>query len=232
MGVFVDNVLQGYSIDKATADEYDITNVEQLKDPEIAQLFDTDGNGKANLTGCNPGWLCELVIEHHLDEYGLRDTVEHDQGQYWTLMADTITRYEQGKPILYYTWTPMWVAGVLTPGEDVNWLEVPYTSFPEEQGDVAEKATTTTVNGKELNLGFAVDQIRILANQEFIDNNAAAAKLFEVVQVPTTDISAQNRKMRNGEDSPEDIVAHAEAWVEEHQDQFDQWVAEARNADD
>jgi ABC-type proline/glycine betaine transport system substrate-binding protein len=25
-------------------------------------------------------------------------------------------------------------------------------------------------------------------------------------------------------------MGHAEAWVEEHQDQFDQWVAEARQA--
>jgi len=92
IGVVVENVLQGYSIDQATAEEHNITNLQDLQDPEIAQLFDTDGNGKANLTGCNPGWGCELVIEHHLDEYGLRDTVEHDQGQYFALMADTITR--------------------------------------------------------------------------------------------------------------------------------------------
>ena len=72
-GVFIDNVLQGYKIDRATAEEYGITSLEQLQDPEIAALFDTDGDGRANLTGCNPGWGCELVIEHHLDEYGLRD---------------------------------------------------------------------------------------------------------------------------------------------------------------
>lgn len=230
MGVFVDNVLQGYSVDQATAEENNITNLEDLKDPEIAKLFDTDGNGKANLTGCNPGWGCELVIEHHLDEYGLRDTVEHDQGQYFALMADTITRYEQGEPILYYTWTPLWVGGVLQEGEDVSWLQVPYTSLPEAQGETSEGTTTANINGQDVNLGFAVDQMRILANQEFVDQHAAAAKLFEVVQVPRPDISVQNRKMRNGEDSPEDIMGHAEAWVEEHRDQFDQWVSTAREA--
>lgn len=230
MGVFVSNVLQGYSVDKATADEYGITSLADLKDPEIAKLFDTDGNGKANLTGCNPGWGCELVIEHHLDEYGLRDTVEHDQGQYFALMADTITRHEQGEPILYYTWTPLWVGGVLEAGKDVTWLEVPYTSLPEAQGEVSEKATTAKINDKEINLGFAVDQMHILAHQEFVDQNPAAAKLFEVIEVPRTDISAQNRKMRNGEDSPEDIEGHAEAWVEENREQFDEWVSTAREA--
>ncbi|WP_432288488.1 glycine betaine ABC transporter substrate-binding protein [Aminobacter sp. BA135] len=39
-----------------------------------------DGNGKADLYGCEPGWGCERVIEHQLDAYGLRDTVEEKQG--------------------------------------------------------------------------------------------------------------------------------------------------------
>ena len=222
-GTFIPNVLQGYKIDTATAEEYGITSLEQLQDPEIAALFDTDGNGRANLTGCNPGWGCELVIEHQLDEYGLRDTVEHDQGQYFALMADTITRYEQGEPILFYTWTPLWVSGVLQEGEDVTWLEVPYTSLPEEQGEVSE--ADTTVDGE--NLGFAVDQQVILTNQEFYDNNPAAARFFELAQIPISDVSAQNLLMREGEDSPEDIRRHAEEWVADNQATFDGWVEEA-----
>lgn len=222
-GTFIANVLQGYKIDQATADEYGITSLEQLQDPEIAALFDTDGDGKANLAGCNPGWGCELVIEHQLDEYGLRDTVQHDQGQYFALIADTITRYEQGEPILFYTWTPLWVSGVLVEGEDVTWLEVPYTSLPEAQGEVSE--ADTSAEGK--NLGFAVDQQVILANQAFIDNNPAAAKFFELLEVPIADVSAQNQLMQAGEDTPEDIRRHAEEWVAENQAQFDTWIEEA-----
>lgn len=226
MGVIVDNVVQGYSIDKATAQKYDITNLQDLKDPKIAKLFDTDGNGKANLTGCNPGWGCESVIEHHLVEYGLQETVEHDQGQYFALIANTITRYEQNQPILYYTWTPLWVTSLLKPGEDVTWLEVPYTSVPEQKGKVSQEITT--VNGQ--NLGFAVDQMRSLANQEFVDQNPGAAKFLELVQIPRDDISTQNRKMRNGEDSPRDIRDHASTWIEQHQEQYDQWLSQAREA--
>lgn len=225
-GVFIPNVLQGYKIDKATADEYGITSLDQLQDPEIAALFDTDGDGRANLTGCNPGWGCELVIEHHLDEYGLRDTVQHDQGQYFAIMADTITRYEQGEPIFFYTWTPLWVSGVLEEDEDVTWLEVPYTSLPEEQGEVSEE--DTTANG--VNLGFAVDQQEILANQTFYEDNPAAATFFGLVEIPIDDVSAQNQLMRDGEDSVADIRRHAEEWVAENQDQFNEWLEEAQAA--
>ena len=45
-GVYSDNAAQGYLIDKKTAERYQITNLAQLKDPQLAKLFDTDGNGK------------------------------------------------------------------------------------------------------------------------------------------------------------------------------------------
>jgi glycine betaine/proline transport system substrate-binding protein len=224
-GVIVADVLQGYAIDKATADEYGITTLDQLQDPELAALFDTDGDGRANLTGCNPGWGCELVIEHHLDAYGLRDTVQHDQGQYFAIIADTITRFNQGEPILYYTWTPLWVSGVLAPGEQVEWLAVPYTDLPAEQGEVSEAETTA----EGVNLGFAVDQIMILANQEFVDANPAADELFQLVAIPINDISAQNQLMQDGENTPEDIRRHAEEWIANNQELFDSWVEEARS---
>ena len=49
----------GYLIDKKTAEKYHITNIEQLKDPKIASLFDANGDGKADMTGCTPGWGCD-----------------------------------------------------------------------------------------------------------------------------------------------------------------------------
>lgn len=226
LGAIVDNAVQGYAVDKQTAEQYNITSLADLQDPEIARLFDTDGNGKANLTGCNPGWGCELTIEHHLEEYDLRETVEHDQGQYFALMADTLTRYRQGEPILYYTWTPLWVSSILTPNEDVRWLEVPYTSLPEQQGEVTK--ADTTVDGK--NLGFAVDRLRILANREFAEQNPTAERFFELVEIPIEDISAQNELMQEGEDSPEDIRRHAQEWVNDNQEEFNQWVEQARQA--
>ncbi|WP_318728583.1 glycine betaine/L-proline ABC transporter substrate-binding protein ProX [Roseofilum sp. Guam] len=226
VGVLTPAVLQGYQMDKKTADEHNITSLEQLKDPELAKLFDTDGNGKANLTGCDPGWGCELVIEHHLDTYGLRDTVEHNQGQYSALIADTMVRYKEGEPVLFYTWTPYWVGGVLKPGEETIWLEVPYTDLPEAQGEVSE--ADTTANGK--NLGFVVDRIRVVANKEFIDANPAAKKLFELVEIPIDAINTQNMLIQEGENTQQDIQRHADEWIADNQELFDSWVEQAMQA--
>jgi len=72
-GQYVTGAAQGYLIDKKTADQYHITNIEQLKDPKIAKLFDTNNDGKADLAGCTPGWGCEASINYQLKAYGLND---------------------------------------------------------------------------------------------------------------------------------------------------------------
>ena len=223
-GVYSDNAAQGYLMDKKTADQYKITNLGQLKDPKIAKLFDSDGDGKADLTGCTPGWGCEAVIEHHLTAYKLRDTVTHKQGTYSALIADTISRYKAGKPILYYTWTPYWVSNVLKPGKDVVWLEVPFSSLPGEQA----KLDTKLPNGK--NYGFVVNKQQIIANKAFTDKHPDAAKLFELMQVPVGDISAQNHMMSQGQSKPSDINRHVDGWIKAHQKTFDGWLEQARAA--
>jgi len=68
--------LQGYMIDKKTADEHGVDNLEDLKDPEIAKLFDGDGDGEADLFSCPPDWYCSQIIEHQLEAYDLERTVD------------------------------------------------------------------------------------------------------------------------------------------------------------
>ena len=220
-GTLVGGAAQGYLIDKKTADQYHITNIEQLKDPKIAKLFDTNGNGKADLTGCNPGWGCEAVINHQLDAYDLTKTVEHNQGNYAAMMADTITRFKEGKPIIYYTWTPYWVSDVLKPGKDVVWLQAPFSSLPGVQKNI----DTKLANGA--NYGFPVSTMHIVDNKAWAEKNPAAAKLFAIMKLPLSDINAQNAMMHDGKASEADVQGQVDGWIQAHQQVFDGWVKEA-----
>lgn len=223
-GIYSGNALQGYLIDKATADKHGISNIGQLSDPKVAKLFDADGDGKADLAGCTPGWGCEKVIEHQLDAFKLRDTITHKQGSYAAIMADTITRLKQGEPVLYYTWTPYWISGVLVPGRDVIWLQVPFSSLPGERANV----DTALPDGS--NYGFQANTQRIVANRSFVDANPAAAKLFSIMQLSNNDISTQNLRMRDGEKSAKDIARHTDAWIKANQATFDGWIEAALQA--
>jgi glycine betaine/proline transport system substrate-binding protein len=224
--------LQGYFIDKTTADRFDITNLEALEEPDVAAIFDRNGNGQADLIGCNEGWGCEEVINHHLDEYNLRDTVEHIQGEYSDLMRDTVAAYEAGEPILFYTWTPNWPLDKLIADEDVVWLEVPFSTLP---GDTFTSTDTTSVEDLEgcaanpCNIGYPPNDIRVVANTVFLHEHPQAEQLFKLVTIPLADINEQNRKWFEGENSLTDIREHAEDWIAENRDEVDSWLEEARN---
>jgi len=221
VGSLIEGALQGYLVDKASH-QSGVTNLGDLKDPAIAKRFDTNGDGKADLAGCVPGWGCERVIEHQLTEYGLRDTVTHNQGAYAAIIADTLARHQQGEPIVYYTWTPYWVSGVLVPGDNVEWLEVPYSSLPDNRTD------NTMFQGK--NLGFAVNSLQVVANANFLARNPSAKRLFELMKIDINDVSGQNNKIRDGEDSDRDINRHVSEWIDANRAQFDAWVEDARAA--
>lgn len=210
------NALQGYLIDKKTADQYHITNILQLKDPSIARLFDTDGDGKADLTGCTPGWACEKIIEDLLKTSGLRATVTQKTGAYSALMADVIARYKEGKPVLYYTWTPYYVSALLVPDKDVVWLEVP---LPAGEKQPAGKY-----------YGYAVNTQHVVANKVFVEANPAAGKFFELVTIDVNDINAQNNRLFSGEKTPADIERHVDLWIKAHQKTYNDWLAAARAA--
>ncbi|MBD3165200.1 glycine betaine/L-proline ABC transporter substrate-binding protein ProX, partial [bacterium] len=120
--------IQGYLVDKASAETYGITKLTDFQDPQVASHFDRDGDGRADLIGCNVGWGCERVVKHHLDVCNLTTSVEHVQGDYAPMMYETIERYRKGEPVFFYTWTPNWTVGVLKPGTDVVWIEMPNAS--------------------------------------------------------------------------------------------------------
>lgn len=222
VGDMVPGLVQGYMIDKKTAEAHNIKYLTDMKKPEIAKLFDTDNDGKADLTGCNPGWGCELVIEHHLKAYGLNGSINHVRGSYTALIADTIARFNEGQPVFYYAWLPQWVGGILVEGRDVVWLEVPNTDLPD--GD--KNAADTTYNGK--NLGFAKDKVEAAINKDFATKNPALVKFLSQVQISAEDVSAENFKLHEGEDKIVDIQRHAKDWIAAHRQTFDGWLETAR----
>lgn len=225
--------LQGYMVDKKTADSLSITSLADFTKPSVVKAFDSDGNGKAELIGCNPNWLCAEVIEHHLEVYGLSDTVEQIQGDYSPLMAETVANYKTGQPILFYTWTPNWTVGVLSPGQDVIWIGVPFASLPSELSAFEDQTTVQGITGcvsDPCPLGFAPSDIRAVANKAFLDANPAVRSILASVSIPRADISAQNALMFAGEDDNDDIRHHAEVWIENHQALVDQWLEDAMAA--
>ena len=225
--------MQGYLVSKEHVEKYDIKSLDDFKRPEVKAAFDDNGDGKADLTACPPGWGCEKVITHHFDVYDLDDHVNAIKAGYSASMADAMARYQAGKPIFFYTWAPNWTIGKLIPGKDVIWINVPEIKPTESQMEAKDRMTVSGIEGAvsdPLKAGFVVSDIQAVANKKFLKENPAAKRFLELFNLPLSDINIQNTRMQDGEKSQDDIERHAQEWIKANQEKWDGWLEAARKA--
>jgi glycine betaine/proline transport system substrate-binding protein len=225
--------LQGYLVSKKHVDEFGITSLDDFKRDEVKAAFDKNGDGKADLTACPPGWGCEGVIAHHMDVYDLAGDINPVKASYEAGMASALAEYKDGEPIFFYTWAPNWTIFKLKPGEDVMWINVPKTMPKDSQMIGKDRMEVSGIEGSvsdPVKLGFVVSDIQIVANKKFMAENPAATKFFELFTLSLSDINEQNTKMNEGEKSQKDIERHAAAWIEKNKATWDSWLDEARKA--
>jgi glycine betaine/proline transport system substrate-binding protein len=206
--------LQGYLVDKKTADKFGIKSVMDIK--KHAKQFDSNGDGKADMVACPPGWGCEKIIAKHFEELGLGEFITPVKADYTPAMADAIAKYKNGKSVLFYTWTPNWTVGALELGKDVVWIDVPYSG--------SKTTSISNATKPKINLGFAADDIRPVANVAFLKANPKVEKMLKKASIPLADVAAQNMKMNKGEKSEKAIKKHASAWIKANQSTFDSWL--------
>jgi general L-amino acid transport system substrate-binding protein len=227
--------LQGYLMDKASADRLGITSIDQLQDQIIAAEFDVNNNGKADLIGCPTDWGCAAIIDHHLKEYRLTDTVEHIQGDYNTLMEDLVQRFATGEPVLFYTWTPNWTIGRLVPGVDVVWIEVPYGSIPNDPSNtfVGASVSGCVEDRDPCMMGYPPNDILVVANKAFLQNPSIRI-LLDQINIDFDEISAQNTQMYglSANEMATALIEQSQAWVVANRARVDDWMQAAAEQQD
>jgi glycine betaine/proline transport system substrate-binding protein len=220
-------------VSKREADKYGITSLDDFKRPEVKKAFDENGDGKADLTACPPGWGCEKIIAHHMKVYDLKDHINPVKASYEAGMAAALGRYKSGEPVFFYTWAPNWTIFKFKPGKDVVWINVPEIKPTEGQMPGKDRMTVSGITGAvsdPIKLGFVVSDIRIVANKKFVNENPAIKKFFEVFKLSLADLNEQNTRMNEGEKSAKDIARHVDEWIAKNKTTWNSWLDAARKA--
>ncbi len=217
--------LQGFLVDIKTADEFGIRSMADIAANPAP--WDSDGDGIAEIAGCDDGWGCRTVIEEILDINNWRDVLVQASSDYDALWDEQIARLERGEPVLAFTWTPSGYITELIPGRDSYWLTVPRAPLNQQGSAALPREQCPT---QPCDMGFSPADIVVVANNDFLAANPAAAKLFELVTFDVIDIALQNVRYDEGENTEEDVRNHAAEWIADNRSVVDDWLARARAA--
>lgn len=225
-----DKIIQGYLIDKTHAEQLNIQSLEDLKNPEIAKVFDRDNNGKADLIGCEEHWACYQLIEHHIKTYGLSNTVEQIHSNHSRLTHLALEHLNQNRPVLLFAWSPDWITEAFETGTKSYWLPVPFKSFPAHLEQEAK--TTAYVKGcrkpNPCQLGFPVTQRQAVLNSTFAKKYPDIKKLLELIQISPEDIKEVNHKMFVQGSDNESLKQFARTWLQSNSKLANKWLQVAR----
>ncbi|NNE96345.1 MAG: glycine betaine/L-proline ABC transporter substrate-binding protein ProX [Acidimicrobiales bacterium] len=220
--------LQGFLVDTATADEYGIDTLDDIAaNPEIRALFDSDGDGLAEIAGCDEGWGCAGVIDTLIADNGWDGVIEQVKGSHGDLFAEQVARADAGQPALAYAWTPGPFITQLRPGDNAIWLGVENPSAGQR---IETDLPPSQCRLEPCTMGFSPTDIVAVANTDFLAGEPAAAALLEQIKISVLDVSFQTVKMAAGEDSEQDVAGHASDWIASHRSDVDRWLAQAELA--
>ncbi len=217
--------LQGYLVSKEEVEKFGITSLDDFKRPEVKNAFDHNGDGKAELYGCPPGWGCNEGINAMLDKFDI-DYINHVDAGYSANFAEALSHVKNGEPALYYTWGPSAWLLALAPGDDVMWINAPgIVRKDAERASGVDGAVSDPIN-----MGFVAADIEVAANNGFLENNPAAAELFRQVRLPLGWISEVDKAMGDRNLKDAQVRPLAEKWIRDNRGMVDEWLNAARNA--
>ncbi len=220
--------IEGLLTNKSLVEEHGIRTLDQLVgDEDLFQLYEAadkePGDGVLQIYGCPEGWGCNLFIAGLIEDKGWTGRVQQvEVGGYDATFADAVDRAGSGTPFIAYTWSPSFYTNHIGPGDQAMWLSI--------DGGAPTLLGTDVCTDDPCNLLITAD-IQVTANNDFLVENPAAARLLELVEISVVDIALQNARYdTGGENTTADVNRHAAEWIADNRDTVDAWLAEARAA--
>lgn len=191
-----------------------IKSFDDLKDPQIAAMFDKDGNGKGEYWAGDASWKSTKIWQVKMKSYGLDELWEPEIISDATFKAQLKTSYGNQKPILFYYWTP-------------EWIHAAYDISPLAEPEFTEGCMDLQLDGEDwLEVSKAGCKtpdasIYVSYSKSLEQRNPAAAKFLSQIKLDPAVVNQWILQIGRDEMDPQDV---AEAWVADNMDIVNSWI--------
>lgn len=209
---------QGMCVDQATADKHGITSIDDLTNPDIAAIFDTDGDGTGEVWIGAPGWASTNVEKIRAKSYGYDQTMELTESDETLAYANLDNAIKAGKPWVGFCYTPHYVFAL----HDLQVLEEP-------PYDAAKWKVTQPTDSpdwleiSEAGVAWDLAYLHIHYAKSLEESQPQVAHLLSRMAFTTDEVSDMTFALVvDGKDAQ----AYAEEWVAANEDKVLGWLSE------
>lgn len=197
---------QGMCVTKGTAERTGIKDIKELRNPEMAAKFDTDGDGKGEVWIGADGWGSTPIEQVRARSYGYDKTMTLKIMEESAALSEVDAAVEQNKDIVFFCYTPhhMFAANDLVvlnePAYDAGkWIIVPPSPTP---GWLEKSSAPVAWDTAHLHVSYAVS---------LEESQPKAAAMLSKVSLSTDTLTAMTYALAVEKQDPAEF---AQKWVE------------------
>ena len=194
------------------ADE--VSSVEDLMKPEVAAMFDKDGNGKGEYWAGDAGWKSTRMWQVKFKSYGLSDLWEAEILPDATFKGQLKAAINREQPILFYYWTPEWVHAAY----DITPIEEPARTEGCENMSLDQE---DWLEASEFACASSDAMIYVAYSKSLEDRNPPVAKFLSQMELDPAVVNEWILQIGRDKMDPLDV---AEEWVNNNMDTVNAWI--------
>lgn len=191
-----------------------VSSIDDLRNPEIAAMFDTDGNGKGEYWAGDVSWASTKRWQIKFKSYGLDGLWEPSIISTDTFKAGLEAAYSASKPQLFYYWTPE----AIHVKYDLTALEEP------ARFDGCEDVDLDAENWLEVSTFecvIAPNDIYVSYSKSLESRNPAVAKMLSNIQFTGDEINGWIVEMFEKKRDAREV---ADEWIQDNNDTVQSWI--------
>ena len=206
---------QSFCVARDFAEQNNVTSVFDLARPEVAELMDSDGNGKGEIWIGAPGWASANVNEVKVRDYGLlpfMEPIRADQAVMTATVGDSI---KKGIGYAFYCYSPhaIWFQYDIVRLEEPPFDPANYIAIqPSDDPDWYSKSKVMTED--------ALKKVQVAYSKSLAERSPAIADFLANMQLDGETVSGFAFEIEGGKD-PAVVVKE---WVAQNPERVDGWL--------